>query len=168
MRRIYQLHFTSWPDKGTPQYAYPLLAFRRKLLSLEPLRRGPLVVHCSAGIGRTGTFIAIDILTNEAATEGHVDVFSCVNQLRTQRMNMVQTLDQYVYIYQALIEARQETAVSCSQLKQTFDELCREEKLAEQFKQLNVLTSQSDQVTCAAREPSNVGKNRDPDIVPSL
>ncbi|KAK2172546.1 hypothetical protein NP493_950g01060 [Ridgeia piscesae] len=92
VRRIRQLHFTAWPDKGTPDYAYPLLAFHRKVHSFDSERRGPLLVHCSAGVGRTGTFIAIDILTQQAAAEGKVDVFQCVNLLRSQRMDMVQTL----------------------------------------------------------------------------
>ncbi|KAK2181220.1 hypothetical protein NP493_405g00003 [Ridgeia piscesae] len=92
MRKIRQLHFTAWPDKGTPDYAYPLLAFHRKVRSFDQERRGPLLVHCSAGVGRTGTFIAIDILTQQAAAEGAVDVFECVNLLRTQRISMVQTL----------------------------------------------------------------------------
>ncbi|KAI0209848.1 Receptor-type tyrosine-protein phosphatase kappa [Lamellibrachia satsuma] len=133
MRRIRQLHFTAWPDKGTPEYAYPLLAFHRKVNSFDSVRRGPLVVHCSAGVGRTGTFIAIDILIQQAAAEGKVDVFQCVNLLRTQRMDMVQTVSQYVYVHQALIESREVTVIPSYQLRQTFDELRLGNKFVEQF-----------------------------------
>ncbi|KAK2166563.1 hypothetical protein NP493_1314g00029 [Ridgeia piscesae] len=112
MRKIRQLHFTAWPDKGTPDYAYPLLAFHRKVRSFDPERRGPLL---------------------QAAAEGAVDVFECVNLLRTQRISMVQTLDQYLYVYQAFIQSSEVTFVPCSQLKDAFDELSRDKKLSKQF-----------------------------------
>ncbi|KAK2181221.1 hypothetical protein NP493_405g00026 [Ridgeia piscesae] len=166
MRKIRQLHFTAWPDKGTPDYAYPLLAFHRKVRSFDQERRGPLLVHCSAGVGRTGTFIAIDILTQQAAAEGAVDVFECVNLLRTQRISMVQTLDQYVYVYQAIIESSEVTVVPCSQLKDAFDELCRDTKLSKQFQHLNALKPLTKTTHCAALEPNNVGKNRVIEIIP--
>ncbi|KAI0209847.1 Receptor-type tyrosine-protein phosphatase mu [Lamellibrachia satsuma] len=140
MRKIRQLHFTAWPDKGTPEYAYPLLAFHRKVKSFDSVRHGPLVVHCSAGVGRTGTFIAIDILIQQAAAEGKVDVFQCVNLLRTQRMDMVQTVSQYVYVHQALIESGE---------------------------RLNALKPLAKNAQCAALEPSNVEKNRIMEIIPS-
>ncbi|KAK2177861.1 hypothetical protein NP493_575g01068 [Ridgeia piscesae] len=166
MRKIRQLHFTAWPDKGTPDYAYPLLAFHRKVHSFDSERRGPLLVHCSAGIGRTGTFIAIDILTQQAAAEGKVDVFQCVNLLRSQRMDMVQTLDQYVYVFQALVDSSEDAVIPCSQLKQTLDELCEGNKLDAQLKRLNALKTLAKNKKCAALEPDNVDKNRFIDIIP--
>ncbi|KAK2191692.1 hypothetical protein NP493_48g07145 [Ridgeia piscesae] len=166
MRRVRQFHFTGWPDLGTPEFAYPLMAFHRKVHSFDSERRGPLVVHCSAGVGRTGTFIAIDILTEQAKAEGKVDVFQCVSLLRTQRMNMVQTLKQYIYVYQALLELNEVDIIACSELKQTFDELCKSSKLAEQFERLNALKPVRKNVKCAALEPKNVTKNRDIKIIP--
>ncbi|KAK2175548.1 hypothetical protein NP493_723g02053 [Ridgeia piscesae] len=166
VRRIRQLHFTSWPDRGTPQYAYPLLAFRRKVHSFDRAIRGPLVVHCSAGVGRTGTFMAIDILIQQAAAEGKIDVFQCIDQLRTQRMNMVQTLDQYVFVYQAMIESSQATVVPCSTLRQTFDELCRSRQIEQQFEVRCTTNQWVKKVKCAALEPNNRGKNRDIAIIP--
>ncbi|KAK2156063.1 hypothetical protein NP493_2005g00006 [Ridgeia piscesae] len=166
VRRIRQLHFTSWPDRGTPQYAYPLLAFHRKVHSFDRAIRGPLVVHCSAGVGRTGTFMAIDILIQQAAAEGKIDVSQCIRQLRTQRMNMVQTLDQYVFVYQAMIESSQATVVPCSTLKQTFEELCKNRQIEQQFERLSALKPLTKKVRCAALEPNNVGKNRNVDIIP--
>ncbi|KAI0224033.1 hypothetical protein LSAT2_024929 [Lamellibrachia satsuma] len=166
MRKIRQLHFTAWPDKGTPEYAYPLLAFHRKVHSFDSERRGPLLVHCSAGVGRTGTFIAIDILIQQAAAEGKVDIFNCVNLLRTQRMDMVQTLAQYVFVFQALVDTSEDSVIPCYQLTQSFNELCQGNKLYEQFKRLNALKTLTKNHTSAALQPNNVEKNRIIEIIP--
>ncbi|KAK2140984.1 hypothetical protein LSH36_1190g00087 [Paralvinella palmiformis] len=85
-------HFTSWKDKGRPSFgAVTLLHFHQKVHSKDDERTGPLVVHCSAGVGRTGTFIALDILLQQMADERVADVLGCVQKLRQQRMLMVQT-----------------------------------------------------------------------------
>ncbi|KAJ8313139.1 hypothetical protein KUTeg_009309 [Tegillarca granosa] len=88
---VRQFHFTSWPDKGVPKYASSLVHFRSKVLAAPTKGKGPLVVHCSAGVGRTGTFIALDYLVSQASSVGQVDPFACVETLRRQRVNMVQT-----------------------------------------------------------------------------
>uniref|UniRef100_A0A7M4F1C5 protein-tyrosine-phosphatase n=1 Tax=Crocodylus porosus TaxID=8502 RepID=A0A7M4F1C5_CROPO len=91
IREIRQFHFTSWPDHGVPCYATGLLGFVRQVKFLNPPEAGPIVVHCSAGAGRTGCFIAIDIMLDMAENEGVVDIFNCVRELRSQRVNLVQT-----------------------------------------------------------------------------
>lgn len=69
-----------------------LLSFRRKFHSYDSNSlTGPVVVHCSAGVGRSGTFIALDYLIEQAKSEGQVDVLGCVYKLRQSRVNMVQT-----------------------------------------------------------------------------
>ena len=90
-RTVVHLHFLLWRDKGVPDEIYPLLAFRRKVRSLDVVASGPLVVHCSAGVGRSGTYIALDTLLDEAKQYGEVDVLGVVTQLRRQRMMLVQT-----------------------------------------------------------------------------
>ena len=70
---------------------YPLLAFRRKVRSLDAVASGPLVVHCSAGVGRSGTYIALDTLLDEVRQHGEVDILAVVTYLRRQRMMLVQT-----------------------------------------------------------------------------
>ncbi|XP_053390936.1 multiple epidermal growth factor-like domains protein 10, partial [Mercenaria mercenaria] len=94
-RNLLQLHYTTWPDKGVPQEVTSLVEFRQRVKAVPVTFDGPIIVHCSAGVGRTGTYIALDQLTEEGKCEGSVDVFNCVNRMREQRVNMVQTAEQY-------------------------------------------------------------------------
>uniref|UniRef100_K1QHZ8 protein-tyrosine-phosphatase n=1 Tax=Magallana gigas TaxID=29159 RepID=K1QHZ8_MAGGI len=100
-REVEQFHFTAWPDKGVPSTVNSILDFRRKMRGKADITN-PVVVHCSAGIGRTGTFIALDFLINQGQKEGSVDVVSCVTNLRYQRTHLVQTVEQYNYVYGAV------------------------------------------------------------------
>ena len=88
---VRQFHFTMWPDHGVPLYPTSLLAFHRKFRGCSDNQSSPTVVHCSAGVGRTGTFIAVDYLLDQAKAEHRVDVFGCICQMRNNRVNMVQT-----------------------------------------------------------------------------
>ncbi len=74
-----------------PDYATPILGFHRRIKSQHKPSRGPLLVHCSAGVGRTGTYIAIDNVLDQIATEGIVDISGTIVKSRNQRMKMVQT-----------------------------------------------------------------------------
>ncbi|XP_048255984.1 multiple epidermal growth factor-like domains protein 11 [Haliotis rufescens] len=104
-RIIRQFHFTSWPDHGVPGETTSVLDFHRVVMDTGINSSGPLLVHCSAGIGRTGTFLALDYLLDQARKEGRVCVYTCVQSLRHQRMKMVQTKEQYAFIYKALVSA---------------------------------------------------------------
>nr|XP_009668857.1 PREDICTED: receptor-type tyrosine-protein phosphatase epsilon [Struthio camelus australis] len=103
-RLVTQLHFTSWPDFGVPFTPIGMLKFLKKVKTLNPAHAGPIVVHCSAGVGRTGTFIVIDAIIDMMHAEQRVDVFEFVSRIRNQRPQMVQTDMQYSFIYQALLE----------------------------------------------------------------
>ncbi|XP_061491647.1 receptor-type tyrosine-protein phosphatase epsilon isoform X3 [Rhineura floridana] len=103
-RLVTQLHFTSWPDFGVPFTPIGMLKFLKKVKSLNPAHAGPIVVHCSAGVGRTGTFIVIDAMICMMHAEQKVDVSEFVARIRNQRPQMVQTDMQYSFIYQALLE----------------------------------------------------------------
>ncbi|XP_010191009.1 PREDICTED: receptor-type tyrosine-protein phosphatase epsilon-like, partial [Mesitornis unicolor] len=103
-RLVTQLHFTSWPDFGVPFTPIGMLKFLKKVKTLNPAHAGPIVVHCSAGVGRTGTFIVIDAIIDMMHAEQKVDVFEFVSRIRNQRPQMVQTDMQYSFIYQALLE----------------------------------------------------------------
>ena len=82
---------TSWPDHGVPDSATPLLLLRQKALRSWNNSQHPILVHCSAGVGRTGTFIAIDMALEQVERGGTIDIPGIVNRLRQQRMKMVQT-----------------------------------------------------------------------------
>ena len=87
-----QYHLTSWPDHRVPDHATPLMSLHKQVMTAWSPSKGPILVHCSAGVGRTGTFIALDIALEQAKREGVVDIAGIVNRLRQQRMKMVQTL----------------------------------------------------------------------------
>ncbi|XP_063085228.1 receptor-type tyrosine-protein phosphatase S isoform X14 [Cavia porcellus] len=104
-REVRQFQFTAWPDHGVPEYPTPFLAFLRRVKTCNPPDAGPIVVHCSAGVGRTGCFIVIDAMLERIKPEKTVDVYGHVTLMRSQRNYMVQTEDQYSFIHEALLEA---------------------------------------------------------------
>uniref|UniRef100_A0A9J8CQK6 protein-tyrosine-phosphatase n=1 Tax=Cyprinus carpio carpio TaxID=630221 RepID=A0A9J8CQK6_CYPCA len=107
-REVRQFQFTAWPDQGVPEHPTPFLAFLRRVKACNPPDAGPIVVHCSAGVGRTGCFIVIDAMLERVKQEKTIDIYGHVTLMRSQRNYMVQTEEQYVFIYDALLEA-----VSC-------------------------------------------------------
>ncbi|MXQ94951.1 hypothetical protein E5288_WYG009991 [Bos mutus] len=101
-----QFHFTSWPDHGVPDTTDLLINFRylvRDYMKQSP-PESPILVHCSAGVGRTGTFVAIDRLIYQIENENTVDVYGIVYDLRMHRPLMVQTEDQYVFLNQCVLD----------------------------------------------------------------
>ncbi|PSN57248.1 hypothetical protein C0J52_02540 [Blattella germanica] len=111
-RTISHLHFREWPDFGVPQSTDFMLQFcqtmRHHAMAAEI---GLILVHCSAGVGRTGTLIALDILLQHISENKKVDIFGTVFKLREQRINMVQTEGQYTYIYRCIKEAVQDPTI---------------------------------------------------------
>ncbi|XP_043570842.1 receptor-type tyrosine-protein phosphatase S isoform X27 [Chiloscyllium plagiosum] len=104
-REVRQFQFTAWPDHGVPEHPTPFLAFLRRVKACNPPDAGPMVVHCSAGVGRTGCFIVIDAMLERIKHEKTVDIYGHVTLMRSQRNYMVQTEDQYIFIHDALLEA---------------------------------------------------------------
>ncbi|KAJ0065543.1 hypothetical protein NL108_013105 [Boleophthalmus pectinirostris] len=124
-REVTHIQFLSWPDHGVPGEPHLLLKLRRRVNAFKNLFSGPIVVHCSAGVGRTGTYIGIDAMMEGLEAEGRVDIYGYVVQLRRQRCLMVQVEAQYILIHQALLEHNQfgETEVSLSELHSTLSTL---------------------------------------------
>uniref|UniRef100_A0A8C9RP54 Receptor-type tyrosine-protein phosphatase F n=1 Tax=Scleropages formosus TaxID=113540 RepID=A0A8C9RP54_SCLFO len=104
-REVRQFQFMAWPDHGVPEYPTPILAFLRRVKACNPPDAGPMVVHCSAGVGRTGCFIVIEAMLERMKHEKSVDIYGHVTCMRAQRNYMVQTEDQYIFIHEALLEA---------------------------------------------------------------
>ncbi|XP_049808964.1 tyrosine-protein phosphatase Lar [Schistocerca nitens] len=104
-REVKQFQFTAWPDHGVPDHPAPFLQFLRRVRNMNPPEAGPMIVHCSAGVGRTGCFIVIDSMLERLKHEKMLDIYGHVTCLRAQRNYMVQTEDQYIFIHDALLEA---------------------------------------------------------------
>ena len=173
-RTVEQWHYTAWPDHGTPADTLPVLTFVRKSVAANPEDGGPIVVHCSAGVGRTGTYIGIDAMGKQAATKHEINVFGFLKHIRSQRNHLVQTEEQYVFLHDALVEALSSgnTEISLStigdylhKLNSTVSELDSTILLDKQYNLVvNFVPSEYDHV--AAKKPINVSKNRDPAVVP--
>ncbi|XP_066538356.1 protein tyrosine phosphatase receptor type Ma isoform X2 [Hoplias malabaricus] len=175
IREIRQFHFTGWPDHGVPYHATGLLGFIRRVKSKNPANAGPMVVHCSAGAGRTGCFIVIDIMLDMAEREGVVDIYNCVRELRSRRVNMVQTEEQYVFIHDAILEACLcgDTTIPSNQLRSVYYDMNRldpqtnSSQIKEEFRTLNMVTPTLRVEDCSiALLPRNHEKNRCMDVLP--
>eukprot|EP00730_Choanoeca_flexa_P015723 TRINITY_DN7284_c0_g1_i1.p1 TRINITY_DN7284_c0_g1~~TRINITY_DN7284_c0_g1_i1.p1 ORF type:complete len:715 (+),score=210.31 TRINITY_DN7284_c0_g1_i1:53-2197(+) len=108
-RTIKQFAYTSWPDHGVPLTTAELLGFRNAVNESTPSKDAPILIHCSAGVGRTGTYIAIDSLVKQCLDMGGMpDVDKIIHELRMRRNYMVQTEMQYIFIYRAVFDCLSE------------------------------------------------------------
>jgi len=182
-REIKQFHYTSWPDHGVPCHPLPVLSFIRKSASANPVDGGPIIAHCSAGVGRTGTYIAIDALLQQARANNQFNVFGYLNHIRTQRNHLVQTEEQYVFIHDALLEAIRSgvTEISRENLASYLEDFLLRPATSGEFEAMEFLPNESlieaqfrlvtqfqpseYQYTSANME-CNLEKNRDSSLVP--
>uniref|UniRef100_A0A8C9U2K4 Protein tyrosine phosphatase receptor type N n=1 Tax=Scleropages formosus TaxID=113540 RepID=A0A8C9U2K4_SCLFO len=104
-RTLTQFHFLSWPAQGIPTSTRPLLDFRRKVNKCYRGRSCPIIVHCSDGTGRTGTYILIDMVLNRMAKGvKEIDIAATLEHIRDQRPGMVRTKDQFEFALTAVAE----------------------------------------------------------------
>ncbi|XP_061661847.1 receptor-type tyrosine-protein phosphatase N2 [Syngnathoides biaculeatus] len=104
-RTVTQFHFLSWMDRGVPNTARTLLDFRRKVNKCYRGRACPIIVHCSDGAGRSGTYILIDMVLNRMAKGAkEIDIAATLEHLRDQRDGMVHTKEQFEFALTAVAE----------------------------------------------------------------
>uniref|UniRef100_A0A674N9C3 protein-tyrosine-phosphatase n=1 Tax=Takifugu rubripes TaxID=31033 RepID=A0A674N9C3_TAKRU len=151
IREIRQFHFTGWPDHGVPLHATGPAGLHTAVSKPRlPPTAGPTVVHCSAGAGRTGCFIVIDIMLDMADREGVVDIYNCVREL--------ESTEQYVFIHDLR---------SVYYEMNRLDPQTNSSQIKEEFRTLNMVTP-----TCGWRTasiallPRNHEKNRCMDVLP--
>ncbi|XP_078077230.1 phosphatidylinositol phosphatase PTPRQ [Mustelus asterias] len=101
---VTHFNFTSWPEHGVPETCAPLIHFVKLIRANRANDNTPIVVHCSAGVGRTGVFIALDHLIQHVNHHDFVDIFGFVAELRSERMCMVQNLAQYMFLHQCALD----------------------------------------------------------------
>ncbi|XP_072123613.1 phosphatidylinositol phosphatase PTPRQ isoform X8 [Mobula birostris] len=101
---VTHFNFTSWPEHGVPETSAALIHFAKLIRANRANDNTPIVVHCSAGVGRTGVFIALDHLIQHVKHHDFVDIFGFVADLRSERMCMVQNLAQYMFLHQCALD----------------------------------------------------------------
>ncbi|XP_072019217.1 receptor-type tyrosine-protein phosphatase F-like [Amphiura filiformis] len=176
-RQVKQFHFTAWPDMGLPESPTPLISFvqKTKEYHIEAMQDGPTVVHCSAGVGRTGTFLAIDAMLDMAVIDKKVNVLDYVYRMRQRRIKMVQTQDQYMFIYEVLLEALLcgDTVFPSNQFSDRYSYLKQPNPftdkpyIEEQLRALDVMSVMPNEDNArGGRMPDNMEKNRYQHLIP--
>jgi receptor-type tyrosine-protein phosphatase gamma len=170
---VYQYHFTDWPDHGVPYYILPVLTFIKKSSRANPEFGGPIVVHCSAGVGRTGTYIVIDAMMKQIKAKSTVNIHTFLKHIRHQRNYLVQTEEQFIFIYDVLVEQLKsgETELTDHNYKSYINGLSRimnEDGLKLIDRQFQLITEYKpkDYQISFSQLPYNLEKNRNQRIVP--
>ncbi|CAH1784819.1 unnamed protein product [Owenia fusiformis] len=170
-RLVYQFHYTDWPDHGVPDFTLPVLDFVKKSQAANPDNAGPVVIHCSAGVGRTGTYIVIESMIRQARQKKSINVKGFLKHIRQQRNYLVQTEEQYVFCHDVLLEwVENGGETECKEAKlheylQALTEGGDESLLTKQFKLVTSFSPKDYQVV-SANKSYNTKKNRNMNILP--
>ncbi|XP_038066680.1 receptor-type tyrosine-protein phosphatase mu-like [Patiria miniata] len=173
-RLVKQFHYTTWPDMKPPEYPAPLLNFMRVVNAYQ--NPGQTVIHCSAGVGRTGTYIALEAMMEQLAKEGQVDVLGFIYQMRQNRIKMVQTPEQYKFIFDALLASSQtgDTTYHDQNFQQKLSALKKPERgskstgMTRQFEMLGKWSvPHGSSKPKSGLRPESIAKNRFKDFIPT-
>ncbi|XP_071799509.1 receptor-type tyrosine-protein phosphatase T-like [Asterias amurensis] len=176
-RQVRQYHFTTWPDTALPDDPIKVVNFVQTVKAgYTPKNAGPMVVHCSTGIGRTGVFLVLDAMLDQAKAEDRVDIWNFACGMRDKRMKMIQSPAQYEFIFDVLIETLLcgDTRIKPKQITTKLAALKQVTKgsgktgLQLEFENLNLVTNFPDpEKFKGGRQPENVNKNRFPYKLPA-
>ncbi|XP_077967374.1 receptor-type tyrosine-protein phosphatase alpha-like [Styela clava] len=143
---VLQYQYVNWPDHDIPFTTSNLVRMHKVVIQcLEEFADDtPMIVHCSAGAGRTGTFIGYDYLLEEGRDTGNVDVLQCVLKMRSQRVDMIQNSDQYILLHKLILENYlfKNTDYNAQDIWHKFQEITGHEKRREfrdEFEKLSIL-----------------------------
>ncbi|KAJ9580783.1 hypothetical protein L9F63_024035, partial [Diploptera punctata] len=175
-RSIVQYHYLVWKDFMAPEHPAGILKFIKRMNEASSLEKGPILVHCSAGVGRTGTLVALDSLLQQLADEGHVAIFNTVCDLRHQRNFLVQSLYEYevgIPRSKALMEVAQfgDTELKVSELKSAVEKLRQRDngkdkcKMEEDFEKISRVLEDRKSFSVGGGD-ENRSKNRSELVIP--
>ncbi|XP_028398210.1 receptor-type tyrosine-protein phosphatase alpha-like isoform X2 [Dendronephthya gigantea] len=173
-RVIQQFHFTEWPDHDVPIHPVALLRFIKHSKSANSSESAPLVVHCSAGVGRSGVYMVIDSMIERIEDDKSVDVFNFLNHIRTQRIALVQEERQYVFVHDCIMEhinfgdainiPIREFHKRLEALK-AVNPVTKKSRMKEEYEDIDRI-KHPDKHKWAGKKNSNVQKNRRTDLLP--
>ncbi|KAH9517852.1 hypothetical protein DERF_008475 [Dermatophagoides farinae] len=182
---VNQYHFISWPDHNVPLYVCTLISFINRIRTHPFYKESShIIVHCSAGIGRTGAFILIDSMLEMARKEKKIDILGHFCKMRLQRINMVEKFSQYVFVYHILVEAlsHESSDISCNDFESYFEMMTKGNhhhhhnnhyhhkdkcRLRKQFEILNIMSFRKSTANQASKFGLiNSKLNRREDVIP--
>lgn len=172
---VSQFHFTGWPDHGAPDTGceFPALSFILKSATASRDGAGPVIVHCSAGVGRSGAYILIHSMVKRMHVTGDINVFDFLSQIRQQRNHLVQEECQYIFVHDALqhyIESGFKLDIAADDLKDHLQilrkNLSSQSRLDLELEYLNAVQIKHYNLKQAKRG-CNMAKNRSVDYIPA-
>ncbi|RDD46599.1 Receptor-type tyrosine-protein phosphatase epsilon, partial [Trichoplax sp. H2] len=163
---VRQFHFTAWPDVGIPSDTVTITNLINRINAACGKSKAPIICHCSAGVGRSGVYIVIDAMLEMLKDIGKIDVAGFLAHIRSQRQHMVQTEEQYAFIYDVIVEAigSEKSEIALTSIPNYVSNL-NEEHLERELQNIKGtwITKSS---TFIASTPNCVHKNRYKDIIP--